>query len=78
MCIVSSMQVPSTTMHSSNTCPEVRAIGFSKRPRQAGHQIWLAYPGLGALFPSGTWSISHWDSTFEVSIKKKKEKILKF
>ena len=31
---------PSTAMHSSNTCPEVRAKGFARRPLHAGHQIW--------------------------------------
>ena len=63
--------VPSTTMHSSKTCPEVRARGFSRRPLQAGHQIWRAYPGLGVLFPSGTWSISHCDKTFKFVMKSK-------
>ena len=64
------IEAPSTTMHSVKTCPEVRGRGFATRPLQAGHQICLAYPGLGALFPIGDWSISHWHSTFGYEFKK--------
>ena len=66
------MQAPSTTMHSVRTCPEVSGRGFARRPLQAGHQIWRAKPGLGALFPIGAWSINHWQSTFRKEFKKKK------
>ena len=57
------IKVPSTAMHSANTCPEVKARGFSRRPLQAGHQIWRANPILGALLPNGAWSIIHCEST---------------
>ena len=65
------MSIPSTTIQSSRTCPEVSGRGCSRRPRQAGHQIWRANPGLGALLPIGAWSISHWHSTFRFKINKK-------
>ena len=71
------MQVPSTAIHSSRTCPEERAIGTSSIPRQAGHQCWRAYPRLGVLLPIGTWSMIHWFSTLKKEIKKWELKQLK-
>ena len=56
-------------MHSSKTCPEERARGLASSPLQAGHQNWRAYPGLGALFPIGTWSMIHRFNTLTEEIK---------
>lgn len=63
------LQVPSTATHSNNTCPDVRARGFSRIPQQAGHQNLRAYPGLGALLPIGTWSMIHRFNTLKKEIK---------
>ena len=76
-CLKVPMQtVPSTAAHSNRTCPDVRARGSAKIPLHAGHQSWRAYPGLGALLPSGTWSIIHRFSTLRKEIKKESYKIV--
>ena len=65
-----SFQVPSTAMHSSKTCPDERDRGFLSRPAQAGHQSWRGNPGLGVLFPKGTWSMIQQFNTLKDKIRR--------
>ena len=43
---------------------EIEDSGYKRSLLRAGHHTCRAYPGLGALFPSGAWSIIHCANTF--------------
>ena len=52
---------------------DVRGVGLSRSPLQAGHHRSLPLPGLGSLWPRGGWSISHCEIAYQYNVKAMKE-----